>query len=91
MEKELLLKVETAIYHRGILFGFNVRFHSDHKNLSFENFKSERVRRWRLLLEEFNFEFQYTPGKRQCCSRHDKQVSSYQRQSKINRRAYHNR
>ena len=42
---------------------FKVNFHSDHKNLSFENFKSERVRRWRLLLEEFDYSFQYTPGK----------------------------
>ena len=63
MEKELLSIIETAIHHRGILVGFKIRFHSDHKNLSFENFKSERVRRWRLLLEEFNYEFQYTPGK----------------------------
>ena len=63
MEKELLSIVETATHHRGILLGFKICFHSDHKNLSFENFKSERVRRWRLLLEEFNYEFKYTPGK----------------------------
>jgi len=63
MEKELLSIIETAIHHRGILFGFKIRFHSDHKNLSFEKFKSERVLRWRLLLEEYNYEFQYTPGK----------------------------
>jgi len=43
MEKELLYIVETAEHHRGILWGFPVRFHSDHKNLSFENFNSERV------------------------------------------------
>jgi len=35
----------------------------DHKNLSFESFKSERVRRWRLLLEEFDYTFKYTPSK----------------------------
>jgi len=63
MKKGLLSIIKTAIHHRGILVGFKIRFHSDHKNLSFENFKSERVRRWRLLLEEFNYEFQYTPGK----------------------------
>ena len=45
MKKELLSIVETATYHRGILFGFKIKFHSNHKNLSFENFKSERVRR----------------------------------------------
>ena len=63
MEKELLSIVETAIHHKGILLGFVVRFHSDHKNLSFNNFQSERVRRWRLLLEEFDYTFIYTPGK----------------------------
>ena len=63
MEKELLSIVETATHHRGILYGFKVRFHSDHKNLSFENFNSERVRRWRLLLEEYDYSFEYTPGK----------------------------
>ena len=55
--------VETAIHHKGILLGFKVFFHSDHKNLSFNNFQSERVRRWRLLLEGFDYEFVYTPGK----------------------------
>ena len=63
MEKELLSIMETAEAHRGILWGFQVKFHSDHKNLSFENFNSERVRRWRLLLEEYNYSFEYTPGK----------------------------
>lgn len=63
MEKELLSIVETAEHHRGILWGFKVHFHSDHKNLSFDNFNSERVRRWRLLLEEFDYTFEYTPGK----------------------------
>jgi len=63
MEKELLSIIETATHHRGILIGFQIRFHSDHKNLSFERFQSERVLRWRLLLEEFNYEFKYTPGK----------------------------
>jgi len=63
MEKELLSIVETATHHRGILFGFKVNFHSGHKKLSFESFKSERVRRWRLLLEEFDYTFKYTPSK----------------------------
>ena len=49
--------------HRSILVGFPLVFHSDHKNLSFDTFKSERVSRWRLLLEEYIYEFVYTPGK----------------------------
>ena len=63
MEKELLSIVETTEHHRNILFGFPLILHSDHKNLSFNNFNSERVRRWRLLLEEYPYEFRYTPGR----------------------------
>ena len=62
MEKELLSIVETVTKHRNILLGFRVHIHSDHANLKFENFSSERVRRWRLLLEEFDYSFHYTPG-----------------------------
>ena len=60
MEKELLSVVETAVYHMNILLGFKVHFHSDHKNLSFENFKSEHVRQWRLILKQFDYIFTYT-------------------------------
>ena len=63
MEKELLSIVESVEYFRNILLGFRTVIHSDHKNLSFETFKSERVRRWRLLLEEYDYSFVYTPGK----------------------------
>jgi RNase H-like domain found in reverse transcriptase len=63
MEKELLSIVETADQHRNILLGFECRFYSDHRNLSFEKFSSERVRRWRLLLDEYKYTFKYFPGK----------------------------
>ena len=57
MEKELLSMMETATYHCGIIFSFKIKFHSDHKSLSFKNFKSKRVRRWCLLLEEYDYEY----------------------------------
>ena len=63
MEKELLSIVESVENFRNILLGFQIFIHSDHKNLSFETFKSERVRRWRLLLEEYDYKFVYTPEK----------------------------
>ena len=63
MEKELLPTVEIAVYHRNILLGFKVNFLSTYKYLSFENFKLERVRRWRLIIEEYDYTFTYTPGK----------------------------
>ena len=55
--------MEFILKHKNILFGFKIHVHSDHKNLSFDNFQSKRVRRWRLLLEGYDYEFIYTPGK----------------------------
>jgi hypothetical protein len=54
MEKELLSISETAQNYRHILLGGNCTCHCDHKNLGFQNFKSERSRRWRATLEEFH-------------------------------------
>eukprot|EP00957_Ditylum_brightwellii_P173333 13197205-Ditylum_brightwellii.AAC.1 len=61
MEKELLSITETAEFHCNILLGFKLRFHSDHENLSFKNFRSERVCQWHLLLEDYDYKFVYTP------------------------------
>ena len=63
MEKELLSIVETSQQYRHILLGSHCRFYCDHKNLGFYHFKSERVRRWRATLEEFDYSFIYHPGK----------------------------
>ena len=57
MENELLSTVETTVCYRNILFGFKIHSHSDHKSLSFENFKSEHVHRLWIILEEYD----YTP------------------------------
>ena len=60
-KKELLSIVESLEHFRNLLLGFNIVIYSDHKNLSFDTFKSERVRRWRLILDDYTFV--YTPGK----------------------------
>lgn len=61
-EWELLAIVETLREFRDMLLGINLEIHTDHKNLTF-NSSNERVRRWRLLLEEFKYDLHYTPGK----------------------------
>jgi hypothetical protein len=66
MEKELFSIFETAQQFRHILLGGNCTFHCDHKNLGYQNFKLERVRRWRATLEEFQYSFVYRPGKDNC-------------------------
>jgi RNase H-like domain found in reverse transcriptase len=63
MEKELLSIIETSQQYRHILLGSHCKFYCDHKILGFHHFKSERVRRWRATLEEFDYSFIYCPGK----------------------------
>ena len=36
--------------------------YTDHKNLTYNNFNTERVMRWRLILEEFGPELKYIKG-----------------------------
>ena len=54
-EKKLLSIVETLKEFRNILFGYPIQVYSDHKNLvhAATISQSQRVMRWRLILEEF--------------------------------------
>ena len=61
-ERELLAIVETLKEFRNILLGQQIIIHTDHKNLTYKNFNTERVLRWRLILEEFGPELQYIKG-----------------------------
>ena len=61
-ERELLAIVETLKEFRNILLGQQVTVYTDHLNLTHKNFNVERVMRWRLILEEFGLDLQYTKG-----------------------------
>ena len=53
-ERELLLSImETLKECRNTLLGHHIEVFTDHKNLVCKNFNTERVMRWRLLIEEF--------------------------------------
>ena len=61
-ERELLSIVETFKEFRSILLGHRIIVHTDHKNLVCKHFNTERVMRWRLILEEYGPELNYIKG-----------------------------
>jgi RNase H-like domain found in reverse transcriptase/Reverse transcriptase (RNA-dependent DNA polymerase)/Integrase zinc binding domain len=61
-EKELLAIVETLKEFRNILLGQTIIVYTDHKNLTYKVFNTERVMRWRLICEEFGAILHYIKG-----------------------------
>ena len=47
---------------RNILLGHQIMVYTDHKNLSYKMFNTERVMCWRLILKEFGSELKYIKG-----------------------------
>ena len=63
-EIELLAIVETLKEFKGMLWGQNIMVYTDHKNLTRDalGLTSDRVYRWRLLLEEYAPQIIYIKG-----------------------------
>ncbi|MFO0089965.1 MAG: Ty3/Gypsy family RNase HI domain-containing protein, partial [bacterium] len=61
-ERELLAIVETLREFRDMLFGMKLNIFTDHENLTF-NSSNWRIKRWRLLMEEFDYKLKYIPEK----------------------------
>lgn len=61
-ELELLSIVETLQEFRTTLLGHKITIFTDHKNLAFDNFTTDRVRRWRLIVEEYGPKLEYIKG-----------------------------
>jgi ribonuclease HI len=63
-ELELLAIVEALREYKCILLGHLITIYTDHKNLTFSNFTTNRVTRWRLIVEEYGPKIVYLPSKR---------------------------
>ena len=63
-EIELLAIVETLKEFKGMPWGQDIKVYTDHKNLTRDalGLTSDRVYRWRLLLEEYAPEIMYVKG-----------------------------
>ena len=61
-ERELLAIVETLKEYRNVLLGHEIIVYTDHQNLTYKNFNTERVMRWRLILEEYGPTLKYIKG-----------------------------
>jgi hypothetical protein len=63
-ERELLSIVETLKEFRNILLGHEIKIYTDHQKHLYDNNDSGKVKRWRILIEEFGPIIFYIKGEK---------------------------
>ena len=63
-EQELLSIVETLREFQNILIGQKIVVHTDHLNLLYKKLASNRLVRWRMIIEEFGPKFKHVDGEK---------------------------
>ena len=61
-EKELLSIIEMLKEFANILLGYKIIVHTDHKNLLYRPLPTQRLQRWRMLIEEYDCTFVHVSG-----------------------------
>ena len=55
----MLCVIKALKEFRTMIFGYPIIVHTDHKNLTYQNFNTERVMQWHLVIEEYGPELIY--------------------------------
>ena len=65
MEKEAFAIIKSINHFKNLIFASKINIYSDNSNILFDSQKeSKRIKRWKYLLNEFDFELHHIKGKK---------------------------
>jgi putative transposase len=64
VEKEILAILRALNHFKTIIFSSRITIKTDNKNLTFNQEQTSRIQRWKLQIEEFDYELEHIPGQK---------------------------